>query len=502
MPNPSQTCLHFCHRLLAAALLLAAWPGLTGSSRAAESADTNSARPNIVWIFVEDMNGWYGCYGDDTVPTPHLDRLAARGMRFDRAYMPAGVCSACRSAIALGAMQTSLGVHNHRSSRGRTPGEVIHLPEGVKTVYEQLRDQGYYVISSQGKNDFNFEFELDDLYDDLLSAKMGYGGPDWRKRKKDQPFFAQIQLLGGKNSGRFQGAPSKASKSKDAGPFTDVSQVEIAPYYPDIAVIRNEYAHHYDTIRQTDDEVGRIMQGLKEDGLLENTVVFFWTDHGMRLYRHKQWVYDGSVRVPLIIAGPGIQAGSVREDLVSGIDITAATLALAGAPAPAWSEGQDLLAKDFHRDYVISARDRCDFTIDKVRAVTTPRYRYLRNFLTDRPFMQPQYRDGRPELEIPRQLAKEGKLTPAQAAVWSPVRVPEEFYDLENDPHEIHNLADNPAHRKELQRHRDILAQWIKETGDQGQQPESIASLEGVLKQWKDRCTNPEYDKVRAAVGK
>lgn len=451
-----------------------------------------SQRPNIVWIFVEDMNGWYGCYGDDTVPTPNIDALAERGIRFGRAYMPAGVCSATRSAIALGAMQTTLGVHNHRSSRGRVPGEVIHLPEGVKTVYELLRDNGYYVISSKGKNDFNFVFDLNDMYDSLASANMGYGGADWRKRADGQPFFAQIQLRGGKNDGQYKGAGDKSD-----APHTDTAKMEIPPYYPDVPIIREEYAHHYDTIRQTDDEVGEILAGLDEDDLLENTIVFFWTDHGMRLYRHKQWLYEGGVHVPLIVAGPGLAEGKVRDDLVSGIDITATTLALAGIDVPPWMEGQNFFAEDFHRDYVVSARDRCDYTIERVRAVTTDRYRYIRNFLTDRPFMQPQYRDGRPYIEIPRQLAAEGKLSEPAAFVWSQTRVPEELYDLEKDPHEIHNLAGDPAHRHQLRRHRKILARWIEETNDKGQYPESAESLRGVLKQWKDRCVNPEYDKVR-----
>jgi arylsulfatase A-like enzyme len=474
-------------RLTAATLLLFATAFITQPAQAADQPTADN-RPNIVWIFVEDMNGWYGCYGDDTVPTPNLDALAASGVKFNRAYMPAGVCSATRSAIALGAMQTSFGVHNHRSSRQRVPEEVIHLPEGVKTVYEVMREQGYYVISSKGKNDFNFMFDMNNLYDALLSKPMGYGGPDWRKRKEGQPFFAQIQLKGGKNSGKFAGYPQGK---------TDPTDMQIPPYYPDVPIIRQEYAHHYDTIRQTDDEVGQIMAGLKADGLLDNTVVFFWTDHGMRLYRHKQWLYEGGVRVPLIVSGPGLAAGRVRDDLVSGIDITTTTLALAGIERPAYMEGMNMFADDFHREYLISARDRCDYTIEHVRAVTTPKYRYIRNYLTDRPFMQPQYRDGRPYVEIPRQLAKQGKLSEVQAFWWSDERVPEELYDIENDPHEIHNLADDPQAAAELKRHRQLLTKWEQQTDDQGQYAESADSLRGVVKQWGKKCVNPEYEKVR-----
>lgn len=458
-------------------------------------------RPNIVWIFVEDMNDWMGCYGDKTVPTPHIDRLAARGVRFDRAYMPAGVCSATRSAIALGAMQTSLGVHNHRSSRRRAPGEVNDLPKGVKTVYQLMREAGYFV-TTQGanKNDFNFMWNASDLYD-INKSGRGLGEPLWRQRPKGKPFFAQVQLRGGKNSGQFEGRPKKTGKN--AGPHTDPIKVKLPPYYPDHPVMRREYAHHYDCTRQTDDEVGRVIKALQEDGLLDSTIVFFWTDHGMRLARHKQWLYEGGVRVPLVIAGPGVAKGAARDDLISGIDITVTTLALAGVAKPSWMEGRDFFAKDHKpREYVVSARDRCDYTIERVRAVTTQRYKYIRNFLTDRPFMQPQYRDGRDYIEVPRKLYKEGKLSPVQAFMWSPKRAPEEFYDLTADPHETVNLAASPKHADALKKHREILAAWIKETGDQGQQDESVESLAGVLKRWGNKCVNPEYDKVRAAQQK
>lgn len=462
----------------------------------------DQARPNIVWIFTEDMNAWMGCYGDKTVPTPNIDALAARGVRFDRAYMPAGVCSATRSAIATGAMQTSLGIHNHRSSRKRVPNEVIHLPDGVKTVYEVLRAGGYYVTTQgMNKSDFNFIFDSKSLY---AKTSKKYDEPSWRERKKSQPFFTQIQLRGGKNSGRFAGAKvSGKSDGKKKGKgnkqvFTDVSKMKVAPYYPDHPVMRREYAHHYDCVRQTDDEVGKIIAALKADNLLENTVVFFWTDHGMRLPRHKQWLYEGGVRVPLVAAGPGVKKGAARSDLVSGIDITAATLGLANIALPKWMEGRNFFAKDHvERDFVVSARDRCDYTIERVRAITTKKYRYIRNFLTDRPFMQPQYRDGSDYVEVPRKLFKEGKLNAAQAFMWQPKRVAEELYDLEADPHEIKNLAGDAAHAKTLAHHQKLLADWIVETDDKGQYPESVDSLKGVLKRWSKKAVNPEYKKAR-----
>jgi len=478
-------------RMIMGALFLIAIVG--GAARALPAASPEP--PNIVWIFVEDMNGWMGCYGDDTVPTPNIDALAERGVRFLRAYMPAGVCSATRSAVALGAMQTTLGVHNHRSSRQRVPGEEIHLPEGVRTVYELLREHGYYVYNGGGKNDFNFMWNVDQLYD-YDGKRIGFHGPQWRRRKHGQPFFAQIQLRGGKNTGKFAGSRLRGNSDTDTSP----DGVEVPPYYPDHPIIRREIAHHYDCIRQTDDEVGQIVAALDSDGLLDDTIVFFFTDHGMRLHRHKQWLYEGGIRVPLVVAGPGIHVGTSRDDLVNGIDITATTLALAGIQQPPYMEGRDFFADDHEqREFVISARDRCDFTIERVRAVTTRRYKYIRNFLTDRPFMQPQYRDGRDYVEICRQLYQEGKLNAVQAFKWSPTRIAEEFYDLENDQHETKNLVDDPDFANQLARHRDILATWIAETDDQGQYPESIEALRGVLKQRGEQAVNPEYDKARQA---
>lgn len=492
-----------------------------------------AARPNIVWIFAEDMNDWMGCYGDDTVPTPNIDRLANTGVRFDRAYMPAGVCSATRSAIALGAMQTSLGVHNHRSSRQRTPGDVIRLPENVHTVYRTLRDGGYHVVNYGPKNDFNFLWPCQNerKLGQVTSSRFGSSAIrakskqdllydvnilDWAPsqnklpelltdRPKDKPFFFQLQLKGGKNSGLYNGAMSAkdANLAKLGGKhkhtvFTPPAQVEVMPYYPDLPSIRNEIAHHYDCIRQADDEVGLIVETLKSHGLYENTLIFFWTDHGMKLPRHKQWLYEGGIRVPMIVAGSGIAAGTSCQDLVSGIDITSTTLALAGVDQPGHMEGKNIFAQDYRRNYVVSARDRCDFTIERVRAVTGKRFKYIRNFKDDRPFMQPQYRDGEEFVQDIKAYYQSGKMNKAQSFMMAEERVPEELYDLENDPHEIHNLASDLAYGKTLAEYRTILEQWITETGDKGQTDESSDLLTGVLKQWSDRAVNPEYDKARS----
>ncbi|MEC8934873.1 MAG: sulfatase, partial [Planctomycetota bacterium] len=439
-------------------------------------------RPNIRWIYVEDMNDWMGCYGDKIIKTPAIDSLAAKGVRFDRAYMPAGVCSATRSALITGTMQTTFGIHNHRSSRDNSAGRfpslgMIRLPEGVLTVPELFRKAGYYTYN-QGKDDYNFVYKRERLY----SNKN-----DWRGRKSGQPFFAQIQLRGGKNR------PVKT---------VDPAKVPIPPYYPDTSITRREIAHHYDCVLKTDQEVASIISRLKKDGLFESTVIFFFTDHGMRLLRHKQFVYEEGVRVPLIVHWPGeknpVAAGTVRKDLVSGIDISVTSLALAGIKIPAHMEGRNVFAPQYKpRSFVISARDRCDYTIEHIRTVRTDRFRYLKNFLTDRPWMQPQYRDARPHTKEMKKLFAEGKLNPVQARFMGPKKPAEELYDHSADPHEINNLASNPEYSKILQAHRKILSDWMAATDDKGQDPEAEEGLAQVYFRWKDTCVNPEYEPVR-----
>lgn len=442
-------------------------------------------RPNVLWIFVEDMNDWLGCYGDELVQTPNIDALAARGTRFARAYMPAGVCSPTRSAVITGCWQTTTGTHNHRSSRG---SDRIELPKGVRPLPTILREAGYYTFN-YGKTDYNFAHDAKALYDwhkpNMNFDRIGSVSKLWQPAvAQKKRFFGQIQLRGGKNR-----APAKMDRQK----------VSVPPYYPDVPLVREEIAHHYDVIEKTDREVGKILAALKQDGLLNNTVVFFFSDHGYRMHRHKQFLYEGGVRVPCIIAGPRVQTG-VRQDPISGIDLAATTLTIAGLPWPSTMQSMDVFSDDYDRFYVVSARDRCDYTIDKIRAVTTKRYKYIKNYLTDRPYMQPHYRDPRPITKLMRQMARDGQLNAVQMQFYGDERPAEEFYDLQADPHQIHNLVGKDAATKELERHRGLLDVWIRTTKDRGQQPESERGLRAVLEQWQGKCVNPEFTPIRAKI--
>ena len=475
-------------------------------------------RPNILWIFVEDLSPLLGCYGDpvNTDHTPTLDAFAKSGVIFKRAYMPAPVCSACRSAIITGVMQTTTGTHQHRSSRekGIVPEDLrIHLPEGMKTIPELMREAGYFTFNS-GKDDYNFHYDRRALYtvgsDPNYEVGMnGWQGNTaehagsltkntWKARPdKKQPWFGQIMLWGGKAGNRHV---RKGEKLPD-------DAVPLPPYFPQAPGLQKAWTLHYNAARGTDQQVQEIIDQLKKDGEFENTIIFFFSDHGNnQSLRHKQFCYEGGVHVPCLIAGPhpALTPGTVRNDLISGLDLSATTLAFGGAEMPESLDGQNLFADDFQaRTHVISARDRCDYTIDRIRTVRTDKFRYLRNYFPDRPMLQAQYRDNRPPVLELKRLRQEGKLTPYQEKHWFGKRPTEELYDLAQDPHQFNNLASDPAYHKELKGHRNLLDQWIKDTGDQGQKPEDPRQLRATFKLWKDRPifknakVNPEYDQFR-----
>ena len=451
--------------------------------------------PNVLWIFVDDMSDWLGCYGDELAETPNIDRLAAQGIRFEKAFMPSPVCSTTRSAMITGTIQTTFGLHHHRTMI-KEP-----LPENVLTVPELFRQAGFLTFN-ETKEDYNFVRDRKRLYSAEFKRPKLRGHPkgndfSWLRQLRGKRFFGQIQLAGGKIGGE-TGSKYPAESRLDA------SKVPLPPYYPDDEVIRNGIARHYEQIAQTDAQVGGILTALKEADALENTIVFFFTDHGSPLPRSKQFLYEEGLKVPLIVSWPaGIESlggkGSVRNDLVNGIDITTTSLGVAGIEIPETMEGIDFFADDHKpQPFVVGARDRCGIAVDRIRTIRSERYRYIRNYMIDRALYQAQYRDKHASLIRLRKLYTEGKLNTIQAAYHDPSkRVAEELYDLQSDPHQIKNLADDPEFSKVLAQHRDWLAAWVKETDDQGQYPESRESLKAVYKGAKGKVEAPEYEFLR-----
>ncbi len=452
---------------------------LFANAVAAMAAEAPAARPNILWIVVDDMSANFSCYGDTLIETPHVDRLAREGVQFNRAFVTAPVCSTCRSAFITGMYQTAIGAHHHRSGRGK---EKIHLPPGVEPIPVLFQRAGYYTSNGSwpiqpkrlGKTDYNFEWD----------RKM-YDGSDWSGRKPGQPFFAQIQLPGGKlRGGTRESAQRFAAKAeKTFGERTDPADVKLPPYYPDTPVQREDWAAYLDSVRETDRVVGEIIARLEDEGVLDQTLVLFMTDHGISHARGKQFLYDEGIHVPFVLRGPGIEAGTTRDDLIEHIDMAAISLAAAGIPLPETMQARNVLAADYQpRDAIFAARDRCDETVEHLRCVRTDRFKYIRNFLPQRPHLQPNaYKDHKSILIDLRRAHAAGELDDVQEQLFHPTRPAEELYDLENDPYEIHNLAGDPHYDETLVALRKRLNDWIIRTNDQGRMPESEAMYDSDM---------------------
>lgn len=442
-------------------------------------------KPNILWIYAEDTSPWMGCYGDNINEgfTPNIDGIAQAGVLFHRAFVPAPVCSATRSAMMIGQSAICFDAHEHRSSR--TPETRIYLPEGYQLLPEIMQAHGYSTFN-HGKCDYNFAFDQKAVYDVSLASKT-----DFSNLVDRQPFFGQIQTKGGKNN------TSKMKPKRKVDP----KSVSVPADYPNNEIFQDVVAQHYDAMRMDDALIGKILSGLKEAGLDKNTIVVYFSDHGANnLLRHKQMTTEGGLHVPFMIMGPKayVPQKATRNDLVSMLDLSATTLAWAGIPQPEWYEGQNLFADDLEERTVVGAhKDRLDHTIDRVRSIRTENYRYVRNYKLDRIFLQPQYRDKQAYTKNLRALYAEGQLSEELVNIYFGERPKEELYNVVSDPEMIHNLANTAKYKKELKKHRHLMDEWL-ERGDKGAGEESIAELKanGEDKAWGEGV-NVEYEVYR-----
>lgn len=426
-------------------------------------------RPNILWLSAEDINAHFGCYGDPNAMTPNLDQLAREGVRYTNAYTAAGVCAPCRSTIITGMYQTSIGTMHMRSS--------AVLPDSIKPFPIYLRNSGYY-CTNNSKTDYQFKAPKETW--DESSGKA-----HWKKRKEsNKPFFAVFNFTGCHESGIAGDAKYKSvTKGLSPGERQDPAKLKtLPPYYPDTPRVREDWKRNYELITAMDAWVGNHITALKEAGEYENTIIVYWSDHGVGLPRAKRWLYDSGTRIPLIVripekfrtSGQG-KPGTVDEQLISSLDFGNTALNLAGLPAPPLTQGRAFLGENLspQRDYIFGARDRMDERYDIIRSVRDKRYRYIRNYEPLKPYFQymntPEKGATMKEL---RRVAKTGKMPPAMKLFMADRKPVEEFYDLQNDPHEINNLATDPKYKEQLEKFRKVHKQWIKETRDLGLIPE------------------------------
>lgn len=418
-------------------------------------------RPNVVWISAEDLSLRLGAYGDSVARTPILDSLAQQGMRFPRAFTTAGVCAPNRSAIITGMHQTAIGTHHMRTTHDApglpTPYSAVPPPY-VKTFTEYLRDAGYFTTNNS-KTDYQFETPVT-AWDENSDAAH------WRsdRREEGQPFFSVFNLGATHESNAWRSASDTL--------VTDPSRVPVPPYLPDTDSVRRHIARHYDNVATIDRQVGRLLRQLEEDGLADETVVFFWGDHGDGLPRHKRWVYDSGLRVPLIVRWPGvIEPRTVNDELVSSVDFGPTVLSIAGVDVPRHMQGRPFLGPQDagERDYVYAARDRFDESYDMVRAVRGERFKYIRNYYPQKPYVQHvPYRNRNVTMRALLRRDARGTLTETQQLWMRDTRPAEELYDTRVDSHEVNNLADNPAYREELRRMREQLDTWMQRINDRG----------------------------------
>jgi N-sulfoglucosamine sulfohydrolase len=414
-------------------------------------------RPNILWLISEDTCPDLACCGNRQVKTPNLDKLASEGALFTNAFVTAPVCSPSRSAFMTGMYQTSIGAHNHRSHRNDTHT----LPTPAMLLTEYFRRAGYFRCNcaglnykQSGKTDWNF-----------MTMALPFDGTDWSQRRTGQPFFAQINFsLTHRNFRRDKKNPINPDK------------VELPPYYPDHPLARRDWADYLESIQLLDTEIGVALRWLEKEGMAENTIVMYFADNGRPHVRGKQWLYEGGIHVPMMIRWPGhLEPGTVVDDLISTVDFGPTFLSMAGIGVPLNMQGRVFVnAGKKRQKYVFAARDRCDGTVDRIRCVRSVRYKYIRNYRPEQPYTQfnaykkLQY----PMLTLMEVLHAQGRLTPDQEKFMAPARPKEELYDLQEDPHELHNLAEDPKLARVLKEHRKKLDEWIKGTGDQGEEPE------------------------------
>ncbi|MEN7547148.1 sulfatase-like hydrolase/transferase [Rapidithrix thailandica] len=444
------------------------------------SAKSQDARPNIVWIVCEDISPTLSMYGDSTARTPHLDQLATKSTIYKNAFTTVGVCAPSRSCIITGMYPTSLGTMHMRTARDisswgkRTYKENIPIvdisgdsireysaviPEYVKCFTEFLRAEGYYCTNKQ-KTDYQFA-------PPITAWDQNNDASHWRNRPEGRPFFSVFNI--------HSTHESRLWVNKDKPLTVSVDSVSIPPYLPDNAITRQDVARHYSNVELMDRFVGDIIEQLKEDGLYDNTVIFFYSDHGGPLPRQKREIYDSGLKVPLLIKNIKGKSSKYTDRLVSFVDFAPTILSLAGIKPPAYMEGKAFMGKyeAAPRKYIFGSSDRFDEHTDRIRIVRNERFLYVRNYYPD----LPKYKDVnyRKNISMMQEMLRleAGNELDATVCQWFGTKPDEELYDCNSDPHNMHDLSNKAKYRTELQKLRMALFQHFQSHSDLGLLPEA-----------------------------
>ncbi len=438
-----------------------------------------SQKPNILWITCEDQMPSLGSFGDPVSKTPNLDKLASEGVRFTNTFSTAGVCAPSRATLITGMYQNSIGTLHMRtlgaSEFRPVPSYSAVIPEYVKCYSEYLRENGYY-CTNNSKQDYQF-------IPPVTAWDESSNKAHWKNRNKDQPFFAIFNITICHESGMW--------RNKDHPLRVDPADVVVPPYYPDNEVVRKELARNYSNLYEMDSIAGAFINELEAEGLLENTIIFFYSDHGGPLPRQKREIYDTGLKVPMIIRFPNKQmAGEVVDELISFVDFAPTLLSLTNIKIPDHLQGQAFLGKEQAppRKYIYAARDRLDDEYDMVRGIRDKRFKFFRNYQPEKPYiMDIEYRL---QMDLMNELIRAheaGELNEAQELWFAQSKPEEELYDLEVDPHELNNLIDNPQYKEKADELRTELKKWMDDIEDVGFTPE----IEMISEMWDGKETPP-----------
>lgn len=459
-------------------------------SASAQSLTKGSSKhPNILWITCEDISPYIGAYGFKEVSTPNIDKLAKEGVRYKKVYTVAGVCAPSRSAIITGMYPMSIGTQHMRTGGDPkyqpVPPYSAVIPSYVKCFPEYLRKAGYYCTNNE-KQDYQFDAPVT-VWDE------NGPGASFRNRQGSKPFFAVFNF--------FITHESQLFSRKDSL-LVDPDSVTVPPLYQDTKTVRHDIARMLTNIERMDEEVGDLLQMLKNDGLYNNTIIFFFSDHGGSLPWTKRELLERGTHIPFVIRWPGgAHAGETNDDLVSAIDFAPTVLSLAGITPPAHLQGHAFLGpqKKNPRKYVYAARDRMDTEYDRVRMVRDSQYMYLYNYMPEKPYYQNiEYRLSIPMMKELLTLRDEGKLDSNQAQ-WFATKPVEELYDVNSDPYAFHNLATDTQYKSKLEELRKVFQNWTKTVGDKSSMPES----DMITEMWNGAAKPPvtAMPQVGAAKG-